>query len=82
MRCDVVWRKGLFDNSMMSAVALRNLWRAHHRELRTIPIPPDVALDSYLQEVETMRGAVQRNERNNRGSGKVRGWGRRGGGIG
>lgn len=63
--------KGIFDNSMMSAKALRDLWRAHHSELREIPIADTTGVDVYNKDLEVMRAAVKRNEVNNRKSGKV-----------
>jgi hypothetical protein len=64
----------MFDNSMMSAWALRDLWKAHHRELREIPISDTTGVDVYYKDLEEMRASVKRNEVNNRKSGKVSLW--------
>lgn len=57
---------------MMSAVALRNLWKAHHRDLRDIPLTDTTDVDVYTEKVETMKAAIKRNEASNKKSGKVR----------
>ena len=40
--------KTIFDNHEMSADALRGFWRAHHNELRQIPIRDTSIMDKYL----------------------------------
>ena len=50
----------LFDNTMMSAAALRNLWKAHHHELKDIPIRNRERINKYTGAVYKLREAIQR----------------------
>ena len=50
-------KDGVYDNSIMTASALRGFWRAHKDQLKTIPIQNRAALDKYTPVLQDFREA-------------------------
>lgn len=47
---------------MLSAASLRDLWKAHHRELGEIPIRDTSRIKKYLQTLAEFKEAAIKNQ--------------------
>lgn len=68
---EVTGVEGLFDNTMMSADLLRNLWYAHKEDLRAIPLQFPERVEQYRPSIDSLQEAVTRTYGSMRKSGKT-----------
>jgi hypothetical protein len=52
----------MFDNMMLSAASLRDLWRAHHNDLSQIPIHDTSRINKYRDVLAQYKEAALKNQ--------------------